>query len=130
MLRVKVVCVEPNTPKDSPKRDTIELPPGILTEVKILIPPGHQALAGVRVKYGLENVVPYRQDDWVRGDFVTITDTPDFRLENDPTVLAIEAYNEDDTYEHCFYMYFTVKREEELTTSLLSKFLKWLGFRG
>ena len=126
MLRVARVCVDPSTPAGSPKKVRVELPQGILSEVKILIPPGHQALAGVRIKYGLEVIVPWHQDDWIRGDFIVITDTPGYPLPNEPSEVTVEAYNEDDTYPHCFYLYFVVKREEELTIGLLKRFLKAL----
>ena len=126
MLRVAYPRVPPNTPKTSPLTFEVKLPAGILAHVKILIPPGHQALAGVRIRRGLEIIVPHHQDDWIKGDNVTVEDEPMIRLPESENVLIIEAYNEDEYYPHTFYIYFKIKREEELTHNLMYKFLKAL----
>ena len=130
VLRVAKVCVPANTPSDSPVVYVVELPQGVLTDIRILIPPGHFALTGIRIKYGLETITPWHQEEWVTGDSIVVQDFPNFRLPNDPSYLTVEAYNTDEVFEHCFYLYFIIKSEEELTTTLLSKFMRWLGFRG
>jgi len=126
MLKTYVVCVQPNTSSDNPIKTKVELPRGILTQTKILIPAGHNGLTGIRILRGIEIVVPWHQETFIRGSNVTITDPTNLECEDDPTTLTVEAYNEDDTYQHCFYLYFVVQPPEQLSNRLMYQFLKRL----
>ena len=130
MLRAYKVCVEASTPPYAPLVERLELPSGILTRIEIRIPPGHFGLTGIRIKYGLETILPYRQDEWIIGDNELVADSPQIRLEHEPTEITVEAYNNDDTYEHCFFLRFQVQEESKLTSEILKKFLRYIGLRG
>ncbi len=126
MLRTYVICVPPNTSSSNPSKTKVELPIGVLTQTKILIPAGHNGLTGIRILRGIETIVPWHQEDWIKGSNVVITDPTNLELENDPTYLTVECYNEDDTYQHCFYLYFVVQPPEQLSNRLMYQFLKRL----
>lgn len=108
MLKTSIVCVEPDTPENEYLEQLVELPNGLLTQVVIFIPPGHSAVTGIRVRYGLEYIVPYRDSQWIKGDGVTIVDYPMFYLPDYINNIIVEAYNNSQNYQHCFYLYFIV----------------------
>lgn len=118
LINVKV-CVEPNTPSDQWVEQLVELPRGLLRQVSILIPPGHSGLTGIRIRYGLEYIIPWHSDSWISGDGEKIIDYPFYILPDNPTDLVIEAYNESQNYTHCFYIYFIVDKEMERLEQLL-----------
>ena len=126
MLKTYVVCVPPNTSSDNPTKTKVELPRGILTQTKILIPAGHNGLTGIRILRGIEIIVPWHQETFIKGSNVVIADPTNLECEDDPTILTVEAYNEDDTYQHCFYLYFVVQPPEQLSSRLMYQFLKRL----
>lgn len=108
MLRVAHVCVPPGTGKDKPYTQKVALEGAMLREVLVLIPPGHRGVTGVRIKYGLELLLPYHQDDWIIGDNISVTDKLYWPLPESPVELVVEAYNDSDAYTHCFHIYFSV----------------------
>jgi len=96
------LTVPPNVPPEKPKRTTIQLKKAILTRISIKIPPGHHALAGLRILYGHIQIWPEEKGTWLSGDDETMQWDEYFELPTYPTKLTLEAYNEDDTYEHSF----------------------------
>lgn len=111
----KVVTIPKNTSEENAVEETIVVEGDILEKVTIQIPSGHFALTGIRIKYGLKQIVPYEEDTWIKGDNIPIVLTPLYRLPEWRTVLRIEAYNNDDTYDHSFYLTLETKYEEEAT---------------
>jgi len=98
------LTIPPNTPPESPERTTVKLRKAILTHMSIRIPPGHHALAGIRVLYGITQLWPEETGTWLTGDDEVLEWEEYFELPTDPTTLVLEGYNEDDTYEHSFYI--------------------------
>jgi len=98
------LTVPANTPVDKPKRTTVDLAKAVLTRISIRIPPGHFALTGLRILYGRLQLWPEESGTWLTGDDEAITWNEYFELPDDPTRLTLEGYNEDDTYEHSFYV--------------------------
>jgi len=98
------LTVPPNVPPEKPKRTTVELKKAVLTRVSLRIPPGHHALAGLRILYGRLQLWPEEKGTWLSGDDETLVWDEYFDLPHDPTRLTLEGCNEDDTYEHSFYL--------------------------
>jgi len=101
------LTIPANTPRDSPVSVSVSLEKAVLTRIFIRIPPGHEALAGLRVKYGRLQLWPEESDTWLSGDDETLAWDEYFELPHDPTTLTLEGYNEDDKYEHSFLVRFT-----------------------
>jgi len=100
------LTIPANTPRDSPVSVSVSLEKAVLVRISIRIPPGHEALAGLRIKYGRLQLWPEEPDTWLSGDDEAITWDEYFVLPDDPTRLILEGYNEDDTYEHSFLVRF------------------------
>jgi len=101
------LTIPPNTPRDSPVSVSVSLKKAVLTRIFIRIPPGHEALAGLCVKYGRLQLWPAEPGTGLSGDDETLAWDEYFELTPDPTTLTLEGYNEDDKYEHSFLVRFT-----------------------
>jgi len=113
-LYVATLTIPANTAESSPVSTTVELWEEVLDQIIILIPPGHYALAGLKVYYGDEQILPKPAGSWLRGDNVVITAKMRWRLPDRPTRLRLEGYNVDVKYQHSFYLYFITMNEEEV----------------
>jgi len=110
-----------NTPSTNPTTSEVEIEGYVLEKISILIPSGHQALAHMRVKYGIKNIVPFEEEQWLEGDNESITFEPWWILPETPCRIVLEGYNEDDTYSHSFYVRFTTKWKHEILPQLIVK---------
>jgi hypothetical protein len=107
------IIIPANTPESSPITKETTIQGYFLEKVHVLIPHGHQALAGLRIKYGLKQIIPYEEGTWIKGEGESLTFTPLYELPEYTCKLILEGYNEDDTYDHSFYLRFETKYEEE-----------------
>jgi len=112
-LYVATLTIPAGTPSNSPVTSTVTLYEEVLEQIIILIPPGHYALAGLRIYYGDEQLIPKPSGSWLRGDNVVIPVKMRWKLPERPTVLRLEGYNEDVKYQHSFYLYIVTSSEEE-----------------
>lgn len=108
-----VLTVPSNTPQDSPAQDSLVVEGDILEKVTIQIPSGHAGLTGIRIKYGIKQIIPKEEDTWIKGDNVVLVLYPLYELPEFYCRLIVEGYNNDDTYNHSFYITFETKYEEE-----------------
>jgi len=100
------LTIPANTPRDSPVSVSVKLTKAVLVRISIRIPRGHCALTGLRIKYGRLQLWPEESGTWLTGEGETIVWNEYFELPDDPTRLMLEGYNEDDTFEHSFYIRF------------------------
>jgi len=132
MLFVKYFNIPANTSKTSPKTDTVTLIGEVLERVIILIPSGHVGLTGLQIYYGDYQLIPRPADEWLKGDNVLLNVPLMFELPEYETTLKLRGYNEDDTYDHTFYLYFiTVSREtatwQKQLINLFKRLLRGFG---
>lgn len=112
-LYIAELSIPANTPPTSPQKAVVELWEEVLEQVIILIPAGHMALTGLKVFYGDEQLIPKPHGAWLKGDNLTLSFKMMWRLPERPTRLRLEGYNNDDTYDHTFYLYFITAMKEE-----------------
>jgi len=101
-IYTKILTIPPNTPKDNPKEAKITLEGDILTEITIVIPPGHAALTGIALLYGIEQIAPLPSGEWFTGDDERIAWVERWGIPEGKAEITLRGYNEDDTYEHSF----------------------------
>jgi hypothetical protein len=121
MLFTASVKAPANTPKESPVVKPVRLKEGILTKVSILIPSGHAALAHLAIKDGETQIIPWGDDEWIEGDNETLEWEPNYRLPSEPAELSLVAWNEDQLYDHTFYVRFWITPFEEYTEPSLAR---------
>jgi len=103
------VEVPKNTPKTSPVKVEFEVEEDYITDIDGLIPPGHFCLAGIALFYGIKQLWPKESGTWLKGDAMAFHSHPMLKMPERPTKLTWKAYNEDDTYDHTFYLYVTAE---------------------
>jgi len=93
-------------------REEIEIEGEMLRKVSVLIPFGHKALTGLRIRYGAKPLVPFHVEGWLQGDGETLEFDVMWPLPESPCTLIVEAYNEDMCYDHSFYLRLVTDSEE------------------
>jgi len=93
-----------NTPQTAPAKKEMKLREGVITKISVLIPPGHAALAHLGIFDGETQIMPWGEGQWLEGDSETVPWEPDYPLPSEPAKLEARAWNEDDTYDHTFYI--------------------------
>jgi len=119
------LTIPANTPRDRPVSVSIELTRAVLTRLSIRIPAGHCALTGLRISYADMCLWQEESGTWISGDDEVLEWNEYFELPDDPTRLTLEGYNEDDTYEHSFYVrMMTLPKAIAYPWLVVSKFVK------
>ena len=93
----------------------------IIDMVRIRFPLGPAALLKVAIFYGNEQLFPAEKGTFFVGDNEIIEWSEYYPLPEHPTRLRIRAINEDDTYEHSFYLVLNTKYKQELAEERLAK---------
>jgi len=101
MIFTAKACADPASRNVVP----IQFKPGVLRKVYILIPPGHQALAHLRVLRGETQIIP--DTGTIEGDGESLSFDEYIEIPTEET-WRIEVWNEDEVYRHCFYVRFEV----------------------
>ncbi|RLF06751.1 MAG: hypothetical protein DRJ60_04015 [Thermoprotei archaeon] len=100
-----IVCIPKNTPESSSYSEKIELRHDTILNISILIPAGHMASTGIRIKYGPKQLMPHEPSTWIKGDNVLVYSSGPIRLPESPITLMVEGFNNSSSYDHCFYIY-------------------------
>ncbi|MEM3982475.1 MAG: hypothetical protein QXM71_07150 [Thermofilum sp.] len=113
----------------STSQTVVNLKPGVVTKIIVLIPYGHKALARLRFLRGATQVIP--DTGWIQGDGETLEWSEMVDIPTDETWTA-EVVNEDTAYPHCFYIRIEIqpKTVAKPLDSLLSVFKKLLEVMG
>jgi hypothetical protein len=89
-----------NTAKTSHLTTTIPIVKGTITQMFVQFPPGVNALAHLKLLWGLYQIFPSNE----QGDFATGAETivwdENIVIDHDPAQLTAITWNEDDTYQH------------------------------
>jgi len=112
------LSVPAKTPKENPVTARLRIEEGAISKVLILIPPGHQALAGLQLWYGLEQIFPRPPGSWLVGEDESIAFDELWIPPEEPYYIIVKGYNEDDTYAHAFYIRVVVMPREIANVAL------------
>ncbi|MEM4667421.1 MAG: hypothetical protein QW498_08990 [Thermofilum sp.] len=121
MLITAKACADPS----STSRTVVNLKPGVVTRIIVLIPYGHKALAKLRFLRGATQIIP--DTGWIQGDGETLEWSEMIDVPTDEA-WTVEVVNEDTVYPHCFYIRIEIqpKAVAKPLDSLLSIFKKLL----
>lgn len=109
VLKALKVCVDP---QDS-KSETFELDHDTIAYAAVVIPPGHAGLTGVRVRYGIKCIIPTEPCNYIVGDNLTLEVRGYIRLPEKRPRITVEAYNDDEEFQHCFHIYLDIMDWED-----------------
>jgi len=129
------ITVPANTPIDSPITTSIEVEEDYVTYLGVYFPPGCCNLVHVRFRYGETQIFPHASYEWLSGEGYLMGGRLLFKTPESPCRIRIEAYNNDDTYDHTIIIYVEALKKEEVARpgviesifARLSKFLEKLG---
>lgn len=100
MIFTAAITTPENTPQASAIQTTIPIVFGKITQMLIFFPPGVNALAHIKLLWGLYQLFPSNeQADFAGGD-VLIDWPEDIDIETEPSAITAITWNEDDTYPH------------------------------
>jgi len=91
-------------PANTAQEWRVEVEGEAVTRVHVGFPPGPQGLLKVAVFYGEKKVYPSLEELWFTGDDVELAFDDYWELPETPCPLRIVAVNEDEVYEHMFYV--------------------------
>ena len=92
----------------------------------------------MRILYGLDQILPCKKDTWLRGEDETLNLDEFWDPPEQPYELRAQGWNEDDTYDHAFYIRVVVlsrevalahrKYLERLSSELSTAFMRAAGY--
>ncbi|RLI78033.1 hypothetical protein DRP04_10590 [Archaeoglobales archaeon] len=120
-------------PPDTEREFSISLDGDVITYVRIRYPPGPCGLLRIAFFYGPKQIFPYEEETWFYGDDEIIEWQEYYEVPERPMPLTIKAINDDDTYEHSFYVVINVQDKkyllaQQLANSIARALRRLLGF--
>lgn len=112
MLFKKFQSVPANTTESAPNWQKLQVMKGTIKQWIIFFDPEAADLLHIKVVYHGSQLIPWAGNEWLTGFF---TDNPileNIKLDVEPYVLDIYAYNEDDSFPHQYYIHPIITREE------------------
>lgn len=111
------ITVTGGTTPTNPATTNIALENALLVDVEILIPPGHNALTGVRIRQSRQQIIPWGNNSWISAD--NYSRIFDVNSEIGSKAISVQTYN-NDTFDHTFYMRFHIRELRTDTGSTAS----------
>lgn len=94
------VLVPANTSQDAPVEQSFSVHPGTVQQVEVQFPSGCAGLVHAVIKYQEIQVWPSNLDQDFIGDDTHLIFPEDLEVSRAPYQFSIEAWSEDDTFEH------------------------------
>jgi len=108
----------------------LKLSAGILHYAEIHFPSGCAGLVHVRLLHGIHPVIPTNAEDDINGDNQTVPFKEFYPLGASDNTIRLQAWNEDEKFDHTISVRLAVLREEDLNPYIvlqdLVKILKTL----
>lgn len=100
MLHSKHMTLAANKTRATASRTKFIANVGVIARVWIHFPPGCASLVKVQIYHNEHPFLPVEADAYIEGDSFTYDLPIMYEIKETPEVITIEAWNEDDTYEH------------------------------
>jgi len=108
MLYGGEVTVPKSTTKDNPVETIFKLTHGVITRVIFVPRPGTASLCHAQVYHWEHQIFPLDPDQDLHGDSVALNWEESYNMLSAPFELKVRSWNEDDTYDHTFDIWFDV----------------------
>lgn len=99
----------------------LKLTAGIIHYIEIKFPAGCAGLVHVRLLHGIHPVIPLNAEDDINGDNETIPFKEFYPISPGANILDLQAWNEDEVYDHSISVRIGVLTEEELNPWVVLK---------
>jgi hypothetical protein len=120
-----------NTAATTPDKEKLTVCKGTIKQWIIFFDPEAADMLHVRVEYHGSSIMPFGGKDWILGFFSDNPFNDNVALDSPPYELDIYAYNEDDTFEHEYYIHPIIIRDKPFTLpetqpSAIERFMKYI----
>lgn len=107
--------VPPNTSRENPKITSQKILGEVIDFIRVVIPPGHQGLTGVRIEDASNTILPAMGSTsfWLRGDNSEFNDNQNRKFSDPPWTLRFVGYNSDDLRTHTFFIYVSITKGDK-----------------
>jgi hypothetical protein len=112
------LAIPPLTPRAAPAEVEVPIVPLLVKGVGMIFPTGCAGLVRVWFEYQAAQIWPDNPFSYFRGNGQNVAFAPNLWLEEEPLILLVRGYNEDDTYTHTVY----VTLDVEFKGGLLDQF--------
>jgi len=107
------VSVPANTPSDKPAEKTITVEGEVFAELAYFFPLGPSFMVSFAIFYGIRQIYPEPEGDWVAGDGIYRTVPINWDLPESPCKLTVKAVSPNTTYDHDIFLWLLTKPEVE-----------------
>jgi len=116
--------VPKQTSKQDPAKLNVTIHKGVVKTVRIVIPFGHMAKAGMQIRYGETVVLPVGSENWIYGNNEIIEDEWFWEIDKRSETFTLVGYNESDSYDHTFIVRFLVVPPEIVPPEIMPRKIK------
>jgi len=102
------LTIPKQTSKDEPAQIEMKLTEGIIKQWEFEVPPGVNAVAGVRVMWGSFQLFPRNPESWLVSGGGILRYPENWHLEEEPYVLLFQGYNDSTRYSHTIQLRLTI----------------------
>lgn len=124
------VIVPKETLEDNPYKHRMKVDHGVISNVLIVILPGHAGLTHLRIFYHDVQIYPHNSEAWYCGDGLTIKFPDNYRLDTPPYELIAHGYNEDIRYNHAFLLDINIMRNLAGEATIAEDYENYVGEEG
>ena len=108
MLYSKQITLESGKTEATSTKTYFKVNKGVISNMWITFPAGCAGLVKLRIYHEGHPFVPVNADNYLRGDNVTFQFPVMFEITEEPMALTVEAWNEDETYNHTIDIMFLI----------------------
>lgn len=108
MLYSKQIKLTKGNTEATATRTYFKVNKGVIYRVWITFPPGCAGLVKLRIYHEGHAFLPVNQDNYIRGNAYTFEFPMFYEITEEPTILQVEAWNEDDAYDHTIDVLFLI----------------------
>jgi len=100
MLYSKQITVSANTTEANSSKTRFKVNRGIVYRCWLSFPPGCVGLVKLRILHEGHPFIPIEANAYIRGDDYVFELPMFYEITEEPQLITVEVWNEDDTYEH------------------------------
>lgn len=100
MLYSKQIKLIHGTSSLSPSKTYFKVNKGVISRIWVTFPSGCVGLVKMRMYHEGHPFIPVNQENYIRGNGYTFEFPVMYEIISEPQLITIEAWNEDDTYDH------------------------------
>jgi len=108
MLYSKQITLSADKTEAEATKSYFQVNKGVISNVWITFPAGCAGLVKLRIYHEGHPFLPVNKDNYLRGDNYTFQFPVMYEITEEPMLLTVEAWNEDETYSHTVDILFLI----------------------